>query len=223
MSLLPPEFYSGMSFWLETERTGTSEFCCWFCLSLGKSTCSSFYWSVNIGEILSPVAVGDCNICQIYWHPWTRCFLEGKNVFGKWVCMLGVFLPKLAETLWEKTLLSKTGISRLLTSDFSQCWLIFKCYAWFELHFFPSISLLDFWVYLCHLAPFNSSFVVTRGKLVEKVSSISPFSYCSRVAESSLPRYLSSPCFSTAERCRLASEDCSLSFSLFRKKSSKAG
>lgn len=130
-----------MTFWLETERTGTCEFCCWLCLSLGKSTCSSFYWSVNTAEILSPTAVGDCSVCQIYWHPQTWCFLEGKNGFGKWVCVFGILSPKLAEAVWEKTLLSKTGRSRLLTSDISQRWLIFKCCAWFQLHFFPHFTL----------------------------------------------------------------------------------
>lgn len=32
------------------------------------------------------------------------------------------------------------------------------------------MSLLYVWVYLCHLSPFNSSFMVTKGKVVNKVS-----------------------------------------------------
>lgn len=125
-----------------------------------------------MGEILSPMAAWACNICQIYWRPQTRNFLEGTNVFGKGGCVFGVFSPKRAETFWEKTSPSKTGISRLLTSDISQCWLIFKCYAWFELHFFAcfNFSFRFGGFFLCRLFLFNPPFAVTREKVAENVS-----------------------------------------------------
>lgn len=56
-------FFPGVLDW-----TRTSEFWHWLCLSLSKFTCISFYWSVNIGEIVSPAAVWGCNVRCTHTH-----------------------------------------------------------------------------------------------------------------------------------------------------------
>lgn len=158
-----------------------------------------------MGEILSPAAAGDCNICQVYWHPQAWCFLEGKNGFGK--CTWS-FLAK--------ALLSKPGASRLLTSDAPPRWLISRCFAWFEVHFFPFPPIFCFrFLVLCHLSPSNFSYVVTEGKVVEKVN-LPPLPSPTIVKWQKAVCHGSSPCFATAEGCRCASEGCFPSQSIWK-------
>lgn len=126
-------FYYLFFFWhLRCQIGNRTELWRWLCFSLGKSTCISFYWSVNIGEVVSPAAVRGCSVCQMRAST-SRMPSGMQNCLWQAALHTVCFPSEAGRNIVRKiSLSSEIGISRLLTSDTFQCWMISVSCAWFE-------------------------------------------------------------------------------------------